>query len=136
MDTRASARGIHSVHEMTIARDIAEKVTRAAEKANAKSVVSVELEVGDLAFLDPVSMETWVRQAFAGSCAEDAAVKIAVVASTLTCAGCGFEGRPEVPDYHDHHLPLPPLSCPRCGSADARLDAKSDCILKRIELEV
>ena len=124
------------MHEMTLAREIAEKVTRAAEKANAKSVVSVELEVGDLAFLDPVSMETWVRQALAGSRAENAAVNIDVVASTLTCADCGFEGPPEVPEYHDHHLPLPPLPCPRCGSADARLEEKSDCILKRIELEI
>lgn len=124
------------MHEMTIAREIAEKVTREAEKANAKSVVSVELEVGDLAFLDPVSMETWVRQAFAGSRAENAAININVVPSTLTCAGCGFAGPPQVPEYHDHHLPLPPLDCPRCGSADARLEAKSDCILKRIELEV
>jgi hydrogenase nickel insertion protein HypA len=121
---------------MTIARQIAEKVTREAEKANAKSVVSVELEVGDLAFLDPVSMEMWVRQALAGSRAENAAVKIDVVASTLTCVDCGFEAPPQVPEYHDHHLPLPPLSCPRCGSADTRLEAKSDCILKRIELEV
>jgi len=121
---------------MTIAREIAEKVTREAEKANAKSVVSVELEVGDLAFLDPVSMEMWVRQALAGSRAEDAAVNINVVPSTLTCAGCGFGGPPEVPEYHDHHLPLPPLSCPRCDSPNVSLEAKKDCILKRIELEV
>lgn len=124
------------MHEITIAREIAEKVTREAEKANAKSVVSVAVEVGDLAFLDPVSMEMWVRQALAGGRAANAAINIDVVVSTLTCAACGFEGPPEVPEYHDHHLPLPPLSCPRCGSADARLDAKSDCILKRIELEV
>ena len=121
---------------MTIAREIAERVTRAAEKANAKSVVAVELEVGDLAFLDPDSMELWVRQAFAGGPAKDAAIKIDVVASTLTCAGCGFEGAPEVPEYHDHHLPLPPLDCPRCGSADVQVEVKSDCVLKRIELEV
>ncbi|HUS81906.1 MAG TPA: hydrogenase maturation nickel metallochaperone HypA [Dehalococcoidia bacterium] len=121
---------------MTIAREIAERVTRAAEKANARSVVSVELEIGDLAFLDPVNMQMWVGQALVGGPAEGASVKIDAVASTLTCAGCGFEGPPEVPEYHDHHLPLPPLSCPRCGSADTRIEAKRDCILKRIELEV
>ena len=124
------------MHEITLAREIAERVTREAEKANAKSVVSVEVEVGDLAFLDPDNMEMWVRQALAGSRAEGAAINIDVVASTLTCAACGFEGPPDVPEYHDHHVPLPPLSCPRCGSADIRLDGKSDCILKRIELEV
>jgi hydrogenase nickel incorporation protein HypA/HybF len=121
---------------MTIAREIAEKVTRETEKQNAKRVVSVELDIGDLAFLDPVSLEMWVRQALAGSAAENAAIKIDVVASTIACADCGFEGQPKVPDYHDHHLPLPPLNCPRCRSDNVRLDAKSDCLLKRIELEV
>jgi Zn finger protein HypA/HybF involved in hydrogenase expression len=119
-----------------MAREIAERVTRETEKANAKSVVAVELEVGDLAFLDPDNMEMWVRQALAGSRAESATVSVSVAASTLTCAACGFEGPPRVPEWHDHHLPLPPLNCPRCGSADIRLDGKSDCILKRIELEV
>ena len=124
------------MHEMTIAREIAEKVTRAAAKENAKRVLSVELEVGDLAFLDPDGMEMWVRQALAGSTAENAAIKIDVIASILTCADCGFEGSPAVPEYHDHHLPLPPLSCPRCHSDNVSLEAKRDCLLKRIELEV
>jgi hydrogenase nickel insertion protein HypA len=121
---------------MSIAREIAAKVTREAEKADAKSVVAVALEVGDLAFLDSISIEMLVRQALAGTCAENAAIEIDVAPSTLTCASCGFEGPPEVPEYHDHHLPLPPLPCPNCGSGDIRLDARSDCILKRIELEV
>jgi hydrogenase nickel insertion protein HypA len=124
------------VHEIVIAREIAERVARAAEQANARNVLSVKVEVGDLAFLDPANMETWVRQALAGSNAEDAAVTVDVVASTLTCADCGFEGPPEVPEYHDHHLPLPPQPCPRCGSSAVTLEAKSDCILRQIELEV
>ena len=84
IDMRTS-QGAFAMHEMTIAHEIAETVTRAAEKANAKSVVSVELEVGDLAFLDPDNIEMWVRQALDGKLAEDATIKIDVVASTLTC---------------------------------------------------
>ena len=123
-------------HEIMIAREIAEKVTREADKQNAKSIQSIELEVGDLAFLDPVAIEMWVRQALDGRIAESATIKIDVVPSTLTCASCGFEGAPQVPEYHDHHMPLPPLNCPRCDSSDVQLEAKTDCLLKRIELEV
>jgi Zn finger protein HypA/HybF involved in hydrogenase expression len=119
-----------------IAREIAEKVARAAENANAKSVVAVELELGDLAFLDPASVEMWLRQALADGPGKDAAINIDVVESALTCADCGFRGPPQVPEYHDHHLPLPPPACPRCGSANVALEARQDCILKRIELEV
>jgi hydrogenase nickel incorporation protein HypA/HybF len=124
------------MHEVTIAREIAEKVVREAERANAKSVVAIEVELGDLTFLDPVNMEMWVRQALAEGPAKGAALRIDVVASTLVCGACGFQGPPEIPDHHDHHLPPPSLDCPRCGSSDVRLDGRTDCILKRIELEV
>ena len=124
------------MHEMTMAREIARKVTREAEKANAKSVEGIALEVGDLAFLDTEAMKMWVQQALADSCARNASVSIDIVSSTLSCAACGFQGSPEVPEYHDHHLPLPPLPCPRCASSDVRLDVRNECILKRIELEI
>jgi Zn finger protein HypA/HybF involved in hydrogenase expression len=123
-------------HEIMIAREIAEKVRRAAEETNAKGVVAVELEVGDLAFLDTANIEMWLRQALADGPGRDAAVRIDTVASTLTSADCDFHGQPEIPENHDHHLPLPSLECPRCGSANVALEAKADCVLKRIELEV
>jgi Zn finger protein HypA/HybF involved in hydrogenase expression len=119
-----------------IAREIAEKVTRTIEETNAKGVVAVELEIGDLAFLDPANVEMWVRQALADGPAKDAAIRIETVASTLSCDDCGFRGQPEIPEYHDHHLPLPAPECPRCGSTNVALEAKTDCVLKRIELEV
>ena len=124
------------MHEMTIAREIAETVTRAATKASAKRVAVIELELGDLSFLDPANMEMWVRQALQDGSSRDAVINIDMAVSTLTCAGCGFQGPPEIPEYHDHHMPLPPPSCPRCGSPDAKLEAKDGCILKRLELEV
>ncbi|MGD0765638.1 MAG: hydrogenase maturation nickel metallochaperone HypA [Dehalococcoidia bacterium] len=124
------------MHEVTIAREVAEKVVREAERANAKSVVAIEVELGDLTFLDPVSMEMWIRQALAEGPAEGAALRIDVARSTLKCNACGFQGPPEIPDHHDHHLPLPGPDCPRCGSGDVQLDGRTDCILKRIELEV
>ncbi len=123
-------------HEFTIAREIAEKVTSAAKKAEAKRVVAVELELGDLAFFDTEALEMWLHQELANGPAKDATINIDVVESALTCKDCGFRGQPRVPPYYDHHLPLPPAECPHCGSANVTLDARTDCILKRIELEV
>lgn len=123
-------------HEITIANEIAEKVTSAAQKAGAKKVVAVELELGDLAFFDTEALEMWLHQALENGIGKDAEIGINVVQSALTCKDCGFKGGPEVPGYHDHHMPLPPAACPKCGSSNVALDAKTDCILKRIELEV
>ena len=124
------------MHEIAIAQQIAAKVISEAAQAKAKSVVKIELAVGDFTFLDPVSMEMWIREALKDSAGRDAAIKIDVVRSMLTCGGCGFVGHPDLPEHHDHDLPLPPLSCPHCGSPDTRLEEQHDCLLQRIELEV
>jgi hydrogenase nickel insertion protein HypA len=124
------------MHEVTMARQIAEAVIREAENANAKRVLAVELELGDLAFLDPDNIEIWVREALAEGLAKDATLKIGVARSSLTCNACGFSGPPNIPEDHDHHLPLPIPYCPRCRSSDVQLAGQTGCILKRIELEV
>src|SRR4030042_3933488 len=123
------------VHEIAIAQQIAAKVISEAAEAKAKSVVKVDITVGDLAFLDPVNIEMWIREALRDSAGKDAAIKIGVARSTLTCGDCGFVGHPKLPEHHDHHLPLPPLSCPSCGSPDIRLEEQRDCLLKTIEIE-
>jgi hydrogenase nickel insertion protein HypA len=124
------------MHEVTLAREIAEAIIREAENANAKRVLSVELELGDLAFLDPDNIEIWVREALAEGPGKDAVLKISMARSSLTCNACGFSGVPDIPEDHDHHLPLPTPYCPRCRSDDVQLDGQTGCILKRIELEV
>jgi Zn finger protein HypA/HybF involved in hydrogenase expression len=75
---------------MTIAREIAEHVTRAAQKAEAKKVVAVELELGDLAFFDTAALEMWLHQALEDGLAKGAEISIDVVESALTCKDCGF----------------------------------------------
>jgi hydrogenase nickel insertion protein HypA len=124
------------VHEIAIAQQIAAKVISEATKAKASSVVKVEIAIGDLTFLEPSNVEMWVREGLRNSNAGDAAIEIDVVRSTLTCGDCGFAGHPELPDDHDHHLALPPISCPHCGSPNIRLEGQRDCFLKSIELEV
>src|SRR4030042_2082537 len=91
------------VHEIAIAQQIAAKVISEAAEAKARSVLKIEIAVGDLTFLDPSNVEMWVREGLRDSTAGDAAIEIAVVRSTLTCGDCGFVGHPELPEDHDHH---------------------------------
>ena len=65
MDMRIGKGAFVLTHEIMIAREIAEKVTRAAEKAEREERRRVELEVGDLAFFDTAALEMWLRQALA-----------------------------------------------------------------------
>lgn len=123
------------MHEIGIAQQIAARVLAEAANAGASTVLSVEVEVGDLAFLDADGLEMWVRRALGDGHGKDASVKVSVVQSSLACHACGYDGPPELPEDHDHHLPLPSLQCPRCASSDIDLIEQKDCLLKRVELE-
>lgn len=124
------------MHELTLAKQIADKVLARAAARNAKRVLGVEVEVGDLAFLDNENIKMWVGAALRESSGSEPSVKVATVPSLLRCHTCGFQGPPALPDSHDHHLPLPALQCPQCGSSDFELEEQKGCLLKRIEIEV
>jgi hydrogenase nickel incorporation protein HypA/HybF len=124
------------VHELTLAKQIADMVMAQATARDAKKVLGVEVEVGDLAFFDHENMEMWIRAALRESSGSEPSVKIETVSSLLRCRVCGFQGPPDLPENHDHHLPLPPLQCPQCGSSDFELEEQKGCLLKRIEIEV
>ena len=124
------------MHELTLAKQIADTVLAQAATRNAKKVLTVEVEVGDLAFLDKENIEMWIGASLRESDAGEPAIVVTTAHSLLRCHACGFEGPPALPESHDHHLPLPSLQCPRCGSIDFELDEQRGCILRRIEIEV
>ncbi|MDI6856804.1 MAG: hydrogenase maturation nickel metallochaperone HypA [Dehalococcoidia bacterium] len=124
------------MHELTLAKQIADTVLAHAAERSAKRVLAVEVELGDLAFLDKENMEMWIGASLRDSSGSEPAVRVTTLQSLLRCHACGFEGPPVLPESHDHHLPLPSLQCPRCGSSDFELDEQKGCLLKRIEIEV
>lgn len=124
------------MHELTLAKQIADAVLAQASVRNAKRVLSVEIELGDMAFLDAENIRTWVGASLRESSGDEPTVTVTTARSLLRCRACDFEGPPSLPDSHDHHLPLPSLQCPRCASSDFELEEQKGCVLKRIEIEV
>lgn len=124
------------MHELTLAKQIADTVLAHATARHAKRVLTVEVEIGDLAFLDRENIEVWVGASLREGDVGEPEVVVTTVHSLLRCCACGFEGAPVLPESHDHHLPLPSLQCPQCGSTDFELDEQKGCLLRRIEIEV
>jgi hydrogenase nickel incorporation protein HypA/HybF len=119
-----------------MAKQIADEVLAQAAARNAKKVLAVEVEVGDLAFLDKENIEMWIGASLRESSGSEPLVKVETAPSLLRCRACGFQGAPALPESHDHHLPLPSLQCPQCGSDDFELEEQKGCLLKRIEIEI
>ncbi|MCD6508660.1 hydrogenase maturation nickel metallochaperone HypA [Candidatus Poribacteria bacterium] len=124
------------MHELSVAQEIAHLVLDAASQKGAKSVLKIELEIGELSFLSLEQMRFWLKTCLENTIASEAKVILSTVKPVVRCDSCGYEGDIQVDDDPALHFILPVLSCPRCGSDDVEIVQGRDCVLRRIEVEV
>jgi len=95
------------MHELSVALGIVSIAEEETKKANAKSVESIELEIGTLAGIEFDSLEFVWPSAVKDTVLENAIKKIKVVQAKAKCLDCGHEFKIE--KYYD--------SCPICDSS-------------------
>jgi hydrogenase nickel incorporation protein HypA/HybF len=120
------------MHEYSIASEIAKNVLDAAEKQDAKRILSVQLDIGELTLLNVRQVTTWIHELFKGTMAEGAKIKVRTVRTLIRCPSCGYHGRGTMdPEDPLKHLIASP--CPRCGSLAIRIEKGRECVLRKIE---
>jgi len=124
------------MHEVTIAQSLANAVLREAKKRNATRVLKVEVEIGELSFLEPAQVGFWAELSFEGTIAEGAKLDIKLIEPLITCPHCGYTGRIQVAEHPDYHFMLPVFQCPRCGSSQLSVERGRECTLRRVDLEL
>jgi Zn finger protein HypA/HybF involved in hydrogenase expression len=107
------------MHETIIAKKILEQ---ARKKAKGKKIVSITLEVGELAHL-PADELKEVMSSMA-----DFKVNIKQTKAKVKCK-CGYEGPPRIL-AHQHDFTL--FECPRC-KATPKVISGADIVLKEIK---
>ncbi len=120
------------MHEYSISAEIVKTVLDTAEKNDGKKVVSVQLEIGELALLNVEQVKFWIDELFKGTVAEGAKVRVKKIKAEIECTACGYRGGP-TSDLKNaaNHLTL--LSCPTCGSFQVDLKKGRECLLRRIQ---
>ena len=120
------------MHEFSISSEIVRTVLIEAEKNNGKKVLSIQLEIGELALLNVEQVTFWIHQLFKGSIAEGAKVKVKMIKARIQCESCGYKGgiSPDIKDPFQH---LIPYSCPRCGSFQIKVEKGRECTVRRIQ---
>jgi len=93
------------MHEMSIAMNIIELASAAAQAECADSISGIELEIGDLAGVMVESLEFCFEAAAKGTLAEDACLKIVVIPGEAKCMNC--QSTSPVNSYGSQ--------CPQCG---------------------
>jgi hydrogenase nickel incorporation protein HypA/HybF len=121
------------MHEFSISSEIVKTVLETIEKNNAKKVLSVQLEIGELTLLNVEQVTFWVHELFKGSVAQGAEVKIKKTRARIHCETCGYKGgiRTDKKDIFRH---LIPQTCPQCNSFQIKVARGGKCTLRKIQV--
>ena len=114
------------MHELSLCQNLMDQVTELAHKHRARSVVSVRVQIGQLAGVEPMLLESAFTIARVGTVAEEAAMMTEVVTPCVVCNACGSESE----------VTPSSLLCLTCGGNDTRLIRGDELILARVELVV
>jgi len=120
------------MHEFSISDEIVRSVLDAAKEKNGKKVLSIQLEIGELALLNVEQVTFWIHELFKGSIAEGAKVKVRTIKARIECESCGYKGGVNL-DRQDRFQHVVPYSCPKCHSFQIRVEKGRECHLKNIQ---
>jgi hydrogenase nickel incorporation protein HypA/HybF len=113
------------MHEFSIAVNIVDIAIEHAEKANARRVNEVELEIGELSGVVYDAMETAMEAAIKGTLLDGAEVKIIRIGGRGLCSGCGKEF--EIANLFD--------PCPWCGAFNPEVVAGKELRITSINVD-
>ncbi|MCS7135597.1 MAG: hydrogenase maturation nickel metallochaperone HypA [Nitrososphaerota archaeon] len=123
------------MHEFSVVLNLIEKVVEEAKKRDAKRVIEVELDVGQLSFLNPEQMRFAYNVLSKDTILENSNLIINTVDARVRCGVCGFDGKPDYADDASYHISAPLFLCPICGNPVEVIEGKG-CIIKRVRLEL
>ncbi len=120
------------MHEFSISDEIVRSVLDAVEERNGKKVLSIRLEIGELALLNVEQVTFWIHELFKGSVAEGAKVNVRTIKARIRCESCGYRGRMSRAGEYPSRQALP-YSCPKCHSFQIKVEKGRQCHLKNIQ---
>ncbi len=110
------------MHEMSIAMELTDQVTRVARESRVVAVEEVVVELGGMWLVDHASLELAFATAAEGTLAEGAALRLIDVPVKLRCPDCHLVFDLEARSF----------ACPRCREARAEVVAGNDIILRSL----
>ena len=113
------------MHELGIATQIVDVVTRVKEENSADKVGVITVEIGLLSGVDRSSLEFCFEAITKGTALEDARLKIEEIKPVGKCRRCANEYEVRFDDFR----------CPACGSSDFDMLTGSDISIREVEVE-
>ena len=114
------------MHEMSIAEQLLDTVLETATVNAAKSVTTIELEIGEMRLIVPDALELAFEVLTAGTIAEGARLKINEKKIVMVCGHCKARYNAEIGNY----------ICPSCGRAEGRIEEGNEITITAIECDI
>ncbi len=113
------------MHELGVATQIAELVTRVMEDNSARKAGEVTVEIGTLSCIDPDSLTFCFEAITKGTRLENARLKMVEIKPRARCRACSQEYEVRLDDFR----------CKACGSSEFDVLVGSDISVKEVEVE-
>ena len=122
------------MHELSISQAIAKTVLEKASEQKAENILSIEIEIGELTFLNPEQVEFWLEEIFKKTPAEDAKIQIRKIHSQMKCQDCQWQGKMNSRDDPLYHTYFFNPRCPQCGSSSLDIKKGRECLVRKIRI--
>jgi hydrogenase nickel incorporation protein HypA/HybF len=123
------------VHEFSKTMEIVEVALKEAKKRNAKRVLEVRVQIGELTFLQPEQVRFSFNVLAQGTIMEGAKLRLEKGKAHVRCESCGYEGKLNYVDRPEFHYILPSLECPKCKGIVEIVHGR-ECVIKAIRIEI
>ena len=114
------------MHELSIATDLINTAIATAKQNNAKKVLSITVEIGELALVNPEQLAFMYEVLTEENVLKGSKLNIVTVPAVMECEHCGYKGPVE-----DKYT----CACPKCGLTLRAVEGRDIC-LKTMEIEV
>lgn len=123
------------MHELSMAERIVKTVLDVANSRKASNVVQINLDVGELTFLGHDQLRFGIEVLSKGTISENAKVVISKKHAKIHCSKCSYAGNVKHLGEEIHSLiPIPILTCPKCGSNQATVTEGNECTVRSIKV--
>jgi len=125
------------MHEFSTMQMILETVLSAAKSHKAERVLEINLEIGELTFLNPEQLRFAFSVLSENTIAKNANLHIKRIQPRIRCSRCGYEGgiKYDGPEYHVLGVPLP-LQCIKCGETNVEITSGRECNIKNVKIKL
>ena len=122
------------MHDLSVSQAIARTVLEQAKEKRVRKILSLNLELGELTFLNPEQIHFWLKELFKDTPAQGTKIYIKKIFSRIKCKKCEYEGSMSLRDDPFFHIYFPLLRCPCCNSTSLEIKAGRECLIRRIKV--